>query len=202
MTEIVWAKRGDDEAVADHIEAALRPGGTLALPGESAAGAVVRSLAGRPLAWADVAFSLTDDLEVPPDHPASGFGRLEERLGPTGTLLTRFAPVWDGFRFRLVWVEVAEDGRVASIFPESGLDEAAPPTVVRVRPPRAAPHSRLARATLNYSGLTATDALILVIRGAARKALVEAAVAGDSDLPVARLLRRAECPVTIFWSSE
>ena len=46
--------------------------------------------------------------------------------------------------------------------------------------------------------LLASDALVFVIRGAEKQALFEAALAGEHDLPVARLLGAAHQPVTCF----
>ena len=43
-----------------------------------------------------------------------------------------------------------------------------------------------------------SDALVFVIRGAEKQALFEAALAGENDLPVARLLGAAHQPVTCF----
>ena len=196
MNEIRWAERGDDETVAAHVAAALRDGGTAAVPAGPGSEALLRSLAERPLPWDRTAFTLTDDGEVAPDHPASRYGRLSRALGGTGAVLARFAPVWEGFRFRLVWVEVGEDGAVASISPDFAIAPDAPPDLVRVR--AKLPQEPAARVTLNYAALANCDELIVTVRGEAQRALVEAA-AGGGDLPIARLLRAGDGPATIFW---
>jgi len=43
-----------------------------------------------------------------------------------------------------------------------------------------------------------SDELMFVIRGESKRALFEAAARGENDLPVARLLAAASCPVTCF----
>ena len=201
MNEIRWAEQGDDEAVAAHVAKALGGGGTAAVPGTAGSEAILRDIAERTLPWDRTAFTLTDDCEVAPDHPASRYGRLSRVLGGTGAVLARFAPVWEGFRFRLVWVEPGEDGAVASIFPDLPIAQDAPPDLVRARPTRPPPEEPYARVTLNYAALANCGELIVIVRGERRKAFVEAAAGGQSDLPVARLLRGIDSPATIFWSA-
>ena len=197
MTEIRWAGGGGDEAVIDHVAEALRNGGTAAVPGRARSEAILRGIAGRPLPWQRTAFTLTDDFELSPDHPASRYGRLERMFGETGAVLARFAPVWEGFRFRLVWVDVGKQGEVASIFPGLPIAAEAPPDLERVRPQRPPPGEGYARVTLNYAALANCDELIVAVAGDGREAL-ESALGGDVDLPVGRLLRLIDAPVTIF----
>jgi 6-phosphogluconolactonase len=90
------------------------------------------------------------------------------------------------------------DGHVASLFPSSDprLDD--PQMVRRLTPdplPEEAPFDRI---TLTLPALLASDALLFVIRGAAKRAVFEAAARGDSDLPIARLLGAARQPVKCF----
>jgi 6-phosphogluconolactonase len=202
MSEIVWAERGDDEAVADRVEAALAGGGAAAVPGGSTPPPILRLLAERPLRWERIVFTLTDDREIPIEHPASNFRLLNECLGATGAAIVRFAPVWEGFRFRLVWVGMGADGHVASLFPSADIAADAPADLVRVRPVPLPPEAPYQRVTLNYAALANADELIVVVRGEEKKALVEQAAAGMNDLPIARLLRTANSPVTIFWSEQ
>ncbi|HYD38266.1 MAG TPA: 6-phosphogluconolactonase [Allosphingosinicella sp.] len=202
MNGPVWAERSGDEAIADHVAEAMSGGGTAAVPASAASEAILRSLAGRPLPWDRTAFTLTDDCEVAPDHPASRYGRLVGALGETGVVLARFAPVWEDFRFRLVLIEVGADGAVASILPGLPLEPDAPPDLARSpRPKRPPPGEPFPRTTLNYAALANCDELIAIVRDEGGKAAVEAAEGGGSDLPVARLLRRIEGPVTIFRSA-
>lgn len=200
MNEVRWAESGDDEAVADHLAAALAEGGLAAVPGGATPPPILRALAERSLPWGRIVFSLTDDREVPVEHRASNFRVLDECLGGTGARLVRFAPVWEGHRFRLVWAGMGGDGHVASIFPGAPVEADSPPDVVRVRPDPLPPEAPFPRVTLNYAALVNTEELVLVVRGEAKKALIEQALAGSDHLPIARLLGAAQCPVTIFWS--
>jgi 6-phosphogluconolactonase len=125
---------------------------------------------------------------------------LSDCLAETGARLVRFAPVWEGLRFRLVWAGMGGDGHVASIFPGATVEADAAPDLVRVRPDPLPPEAPYPRVTLNYGALVNTEELILVIRGAAKRRLVEQVLAGSDHLPIARLLAAAKCPVTIFWS--
>jgi 6-phosphogluconolactonase len=200
MNEVRWAEDGGDEAVADHVAAALAEGGFVALPGGGTPPPILRDLAARELPWDRLVFSLTDDREVPVEHKASNYRMLSECLGETGARLVRFAPVWEGLRFRLVWAGMGTDGHVASIFPGVELAGEAAPDLVRVRPDPLPPEAPYARVTLNYEALVNTEELILVIRGAAKRRVVEEVLAGSDHLPIAHLLAAANCPVTIFWS--
>ena len=60
------------------------------------------------------------------------------------------------------------------------------------------PEAPFDRISLTLSALLASDRLMFVIRGEAKRAVFEAAVRGEHDLPVARLLGAASQPVTCF----
>jgi 6-phosphogluconolactonase len=50
------------------------------------------------------------------------------------------------------------------------------------------------------AALTHTDEMILVIRGAQKRTLLESALRRDHNLPIAMLLERLSAPLTIYWS--
>lgn len=200
MTELVW-RPFDDEAVAERVAAALAGPGRrrIAVPGGRTPAPVLTKLAEHwSPAW-DAEISLTDDRIVPADHPASNFGLLKRGLGETGAKLAPLVegPVLD--RFDLVWLGMGEDGHVASIFPGSDVADDAPPGVARTTPNPLPPEAPFSRLTLTLAALTATDDLILVVQGEAKRSLIEAAARGEGGLPIRRLLAMASCPVTIFW---
>jgi 6-phosphogluconolactonase len=202
MSDIIWADPADDAAVADFIAAAIanHAGGRIAVPGGSTPRPILRLLAERDLPWANVSFTVSDDREVGQDHPASNFGALRAALGSTGARLEPLLRSAAPGRFDLVWAGMGSDGHVASIFPNMDVPIDADPAVIRDTPdplPAEAPFPRL---TLNYAALANADRLILVIRGGAKKEIIEDAIAGHSDLPVARLLSAAQGAVTIFWN--
>jgi 6-phosphogluconolactonase len=200
MNELRWASPADDETVAGRVAGAVDAGGAIAVPGGATPAPILAALAKRPIQWQRVTVTPTDEREVPSGHPASNFGALRAALGATGALL---APLKEGpapGRFRLVWLGMGADGHVASIFPGAELPVEAPPAVVRTVPEPLPPEAPFPRLTLNYAALLDSEELILVVRGAAKRRLIEQAIAGANDLPVARLLRAAKAPVTVYWS--
>ena len=71
----------------------------------------------------------------------------------------------------------------------------------RITPDPLPPHAPFDRITLTLPALLATGEVLFVIRGEQKLALFQAALAGEIDLPVTRLLRSAEAqgiPVTCF----
>jgi 6-phosphogluconolactonase len=137
---------------------------------------------------------------VPEDHPASNFGALKRALEETGARLVPLEPGAEPPHFELVWIGMGTDGHVASIFPNLYLAPDDPPAVVRTLPDPLPPEAPFARISLNYAALANADEIILVVRGMEKRKVIEDAVAGASDLPIARLLAAAKTPVTIFWS--
>ncbi len=201
---ITWADPGDAAAVADHVaQIVAQPGAKrIAVPGGSTPARVFAELSARALNWSGCEVWLTDDRQVAHDHPASNFGALTAALGQTTAALV--APV-DGAEaphFDLVWLGMGADGHVASLFPRMAAEQRAGPRVIATVPDPLPAEAPFARLSLNLEALVATDALNLVVAGEAKRAVLEAAIAGIAeDLPVAQLLRAARCPVTICWSA-
>jgi 6-phosphogluconolactonase len=202
MNRVAWAQPADDAAVADFIASTIRHkgGGRIAVPGGSTPRPILKRLASSELPWPDVTVTVSDDRDVPEDHAASNFGALKAALGETGAKLEPLAEGPGPGRFDLVWAGMGHDGHVASIFPNMDVAADAPAAVIRDTPDPLPPEAPFPRLSLNYAALADTDQLILVIRGGAKRALVEAAIAGGNDLPIARLLSQAGGPVTIFWN--
>jgi 6-phosphogluconolactonase len=202
MADPVWAEKGDAAAVADRIAAAL--GGSdpvrLALPGGRTPIPIFDMLKARDLPWDRAEIWLTDDRIVPHDHPASNFGLLSHAFQGTGADLRFLEEGAVPPAFDLVWLGMGGDGHIASIFPNMHLPEEGPPAVLRVEPDPLPPEAPFARLTLNLQALIATRQIILVISGDDKRRVLEQAITDRSDLPVARLIARAACPVTIFWS--
>jgi len=200
MTKPIWAADGGDDAVVARIKALVaRPGTkTIAVPGGTTPAPIFARLAEQNLDWPGMTLWPTDERIVASHNRASNIGRLMKAFGTTGARLQPLAVGQPVPRFDLVWLGMGEDGHVASLFPNTDPDPAAPAGVIRVVPdplPADAPYERL---TLTLAALAASDAMIIVVRGAPKRALLEAAVRGDNDLPVARLLRLAT--PTIYWS--
>ena len=102
-------------------------------------------------------------------------------------------------RFALTWLGMGDDGHIASLFPNTDPDPADPVPVRRLTPDPLPPHAPFDRITLTIPALLDCAALLFVIRGEGKRAVFTAAAAGQSDLPVARLLDAgAGLPVTCF----
>jgi 6-phosphogluconolactonase len=92
------------------------------------------------------------------------------------------------------------DGHVASLFPHMNAVIRAGPCVIATTPIPLPPEAPFERLTLNRRALKASKAIILVVTGAAKKALIERVLDGCDDYPVSDFLRGAGPPVTIYWS--
>ena len=88
--QIDWAQSGVPAAVAERVARVVaRPGGKrIAVPGGATPTAVFAEFAEPELDWRGCEVWPTDDRQVPPDHPASNFGKLGER--PTNPELLEY----------------------------------------------------------------------------------------------------------------
>ncbi|MGI4879757.1 MAG: 6-phosphogluconolactonase [Janthinobacterium lividum] len=200
MTELRWAADGSDAAVVEAVAAVVaRPGPVmLCLPGGTTPAPIFAALAAMLLPWDKVTIMPGDERHVPHDHPASNVGQLRAAFGATGATIEPLSPDLPLPRFDLVWLGMGGDGHVASLFPNTDPDPGAPAAVIEVTPDPLPPEAPFDRLTLNLAAIATSATIMLVIRGAAKRSLLEAAAAGSNDLPVARLLKLA--PVTAFWS--
>lgn len=202
MSEIYWAEHADPGAVADHLAGVIaRPGvSRLAVPGGTTPIPILRCLGRRDLDRAKAEITLTDDRLVPHDHPASNFGLLHRSLDGASLQVEPLEPGDRPGRFDLVWVGMGQDGHVASIFPNEADRLQEGRQAVRTMPDPLPPEAPYERVTLPIAALTDTEEMILVIRGAEKRALLESALRRDHNLPIAMLLERLSAPLTIYWS--
>lgn len=199
---VTWANPGDLAAVAARIaELVARPGTKrIAMAGGSTPGKVLEILAAQNLDWAGTTIVPTDDRQVPPDHPASNFGALRKAFVSTHATILPLTEDERPARFDLVWLGMGTDGHVASLFPRMCALPRRRRRVIATIPvplPLEAPFARL---SLNRKALAATAATIVVITGAAKRTVIEAALAGSDALPISDIVRSPRAPVTIFWS--
>ncbi len=205
MTTPEIITNADDAAIAAWIGARLAaalsetpgeiafnaPGGGTPLP-------ILALLARMPLDWPRVAVWPGDDRIVPEDHPASNVAQLRARLEPAGARIVPLSEHAVPPHFALSWIGMGSDGHIASLFPNTDPRADDSLRVRRLVPDPLPPEAPFARLSLTIPALVDADALVLVIRGAAKRAVLDGALAGESDLPVARLLKAARCPVTCF----
>ena len=205
MTEIRMIESASDAEIARWLEQRLAaalpttPGEiAISVPGGSTPFPILADLAQAPLAWSRIAVWPGDDRIVAEDHPASNVGRIRALLEPAGA---RIVPLAEGAvppRFALVWLGMGADGHIASLFPNTDPRVDDPQSLRRLTPDPLPPEAPFDRLSLTIPALLAADELLFVLRGADKRALFEAAVAGANDLPVARLLGAARQPVTCF----
>jgi len=205
MTNLTIVEGADDTEIArwlaETIHAALAgTGGPIAIsvPGGSTPFPIFERLVRAPLDWRRVTVWPGDDRVVPEDHPASNTGRIRALLAPTGAEVVTLTVMEQVPPFALVWLGMGEDGHVASLFPSSNprADDDVPIRTLTPDPlPLEAPFDRV---TLTLPSLLASERLLLVIRGAIKRRVLDDAIAGRSDTPVARLLAAARQPVMVF----
>lgn len=205
MSEVTIIDGADDAAIAAWLAARLaaalaaRPGEVaITLPGGATPFPILAELAGHALDWGRIAVWPGDDRIVPEDHPASNVGRIRAALAPLGARVIALTAGARPPHFALAWLGMGGDGHVASLFPGSDPRADDPLPVRRLTPDPLPPEAPFARLSLTLPALLDSDAVLFVIRGADKRALFAAAMRGEHDLPVARLLAAAHQPVTCF----
>lgn len=209
MADVELIAGADDEQVARWLHrrlhdalAATEAPVALSLPGGSTPPPILRALAAlsdaSPLDWRRISVWPGDDRAVPPSHPASNEGMLRRLLEPLGAEVATLSEMEAIPHFALTWLGMGSDGHIASLFPSADPRADDPARVRRLTPDPLPAEAPFDRVTLTIPALLDSDRLLFVIRGEDKRALFERAMAGDNDLPVARLLRAARQPVTCF----
>lgn len=175
-------------------------GSTIAItvPGGSTPFPILAELAQRPLDWSRIAVWPGDDRIVPEDHPASNVGRIRALLEPVGAQVIALTEEAKPPHFAVAWLGMGGDGHIASLFPNTDPQADDPLTLRRLTPDPLPPEAPFDRLSLTIPALLDSDQVIFVIRGTDKVALFQAALRGEHDLPVARLLKVARQPVTCF----
>ena len=169
--------------------------------------------------WDKITVTLTDERFVPANDPSSNEGLVRRHLLVGEAAKAGFAPLFfEGVSheesarkaeagvnaatpFGVVLLGVGPDGHFASLFPGNpalapGLDLASDRSVLAVAPGDPAPD--IPRLSLTLAALTRTDLIVLLVTGAAKKALLEGDV--DPALPVAAILKQDRAKVRILWA--
>lgn len=172
------------------------------------------------LDWDRVDLVLSDERWVPADHADSNERQAREKLVVNAAASANLVPMFDADEeiearaeqlntelkhlpvpYSAALLGMGEDGHFASLFPDTeGLDEALdtdnPAFCLPVRT-AASPHPRL---SLTLSAISRSDAIVLLIFGESKKAVIEAAKSGDERFPVTTLLRQKHAPVYVYWA--
>lgn len=196
----------------------LRGRFTIAIPGGSVATTCFPRLSTLALDWPAIEFFWVDERAVPPDDPASNFGRARalwlDPAGVPGTRVHRMrgeaadlegaargyaaeltAAAGDPPRLDYVLLGVGPDGHVASLFPgHPALGEAGPALAIAdapMPPPR--------RLSLALPVLAAARRVAIVAFGETKARLIREALADpDSMLPVAQVARGATSTLVLI----
>lgn len=205
MRQIDIIENADDGAIADWLagrlaQALAATDGPIAItvPGGSTPFPIIERLLRADLPWARISVWPNDDRLVPEDHPASNTGKLRALFDPHGAQVVTLSEMEAVPHFALAWLGMGADGHIASLFPNTDPRADDARRVVRLTPDPLPPEAPFDRISLTIPALLDSGALVFVIRGADKRAVFDAAAAGESDLPVARLLAAARQPVTCF----
>ena len=210
ITNVTTLNYASDQQIADffhsRFERALKKssgGIAIALPGGSTPGPILKLIVERPLEWSRIAVFPTDDRDVEESHEASNTGKLRALLEPRGALVTPLTEGLDMPHFSMVWLGMGEDGHIASLFPSSNPDPRDTQAVRTLTPKPLPPEAPFDRVTLTIPALLDCDEMVFVVRGQGKREVFEAALKGQHDLPVRRLLAAREnkftMPVTCFY---
>ena len=205
MPDITTIPNADDTAVAiwleERLTAALAAAsGEIAInvPGGSTPFPIFAILAKSFLDWSRIAVWPGDDRMVAEDNPASNIGRIREVLEPAGARIVPLTPDANPPHFALTWLGMGPDGHIASLFPNTDPQADDAMLVRQITPDPLPPEAPFDRVSLTIPALLNCDELAFVIRGDDKRAVFDAAAQGESDLPIARLLRAARQKVTCF----
>jgi 6-phosphogluconolactonase len=205
MSAVTIIGEAGDRQVADWLEAFLVKALAatshriaITVPGGSTPFPILARLTGSALDWQRIEVWPGDERIVPEDHPASNVLRIRAALEPLGARVVALTELARPPHFALTWLGMGGDGHIASLFPSSDPRADDPQPLRRLTPDPLPPEAPFERLSLTIPALLDSDAVVFVIRGADKRALFEAALAGEHDLPVARLLKAAQQPVTCF----
>jgi 6-phosphogluconolactonase len=200
---------------------AARGAAAAALSGGSTPEPAYALLAQRDLDWARVTVALVDERWAPPTSPASNEAMIRRALAPALAKGAKLLPLWSdagsveagaaraeapyaALALDAALMGMGADGHTASWFPgaaalEQALDPANPHTVMAITAPGAAGAAE--RLTLTRAALARAGRLILLITGADKRAVWEAAAKADPCAqPAAALIADGANKLDVLWA--
>lgn len=203
MGHITISEGAETSAIVSWLRKRLNGSGAITVPGGSTPFPVIAALIAQGgIDWQRWAVWPNDDRIVPEDHEASNTGRIRALLEPAGAQVAALDAEAQPPHFALTWLGMGPDGHIASLFPNTDPEIDDPRAVRRLTPDPLPAHAPFDRITLTIPALLDTDAILFTLGGAAdKRAVFEAAMRGENDLPVARLVGAARTrgiPVTVF----
>jgi 6-phosphogluconolactonase len=189
---------GDDAVIAAVVQALDRPGPRrCAIAGGATPAAILPRLAAAAIDWRGVSIWPTDDRDAPESSAASNVGALRRVFASTCAQTWTLHVGPPPGRFDLVWLGLGADGHIASLFPNPPLVVDAPGAIVALTPEPLPPEAPFSRVTLNYAALLDAQQIILVARGAGKRAVLDGP---PNDMPLWRLVGAASAPISVFWT--
>ncbi len=187
--------------IADRLASALAnsPGDTaISVPGGSTPFPIFEELVKADLDWERVAVWPGDDRIVPEDHEASNTGKIRAIFEAVGARVMTLAEDAAAPHFALCWMGMGGDGHIASLFPNTNPQVDDPQSMRRLTPDPLPPEAPFDRITLTIPALLNSEVIMFVIRGEEKLGVFKAALAGEHDLPIARLLGAASQDIACF----
>ncbi|MGB3739400.1 MAG: 6-phosphogluconolactonase [Pontixanthobacter sp.] len=205
MENLTIVDNAPDRGVSDWLEtrladALMAQSGpvSVCMPGGSTPFPIMRLLAHSAIDWSRIVIWPSDDRVVPEDHAASNTGKLRALFEPIGATVMALTIMEQVPPFALVWLGMGADGHVASLFPNTDPHVDDDRRMRRLTPDPLPADAPFDRVTLTLPALLDSTEILLVMRGDDKRAVLDAAMRGDSDMPIARLLKAARQPVTCF----
>jgi len=201
------------------VESALDARGSalIALPSDDLARKIFPKLAAASLPWKKVTIIPTDDRIVAVDNPQSNARAIAQTFLPIGARVFPFVTPLEDHRLAgnaadarlqdlpwppdLVWLGMGDDGSTAGLMAGPDLQNALDAPRARRAVGLVPEGGEEPRVSLTRTSILSARTITITIQGAARRELLEGAIADgqSSKLPIGRLLAEGELPIDIHW---